>query len=192
MAHARRKFFEAQSENPKAVALILRIIAWLYECEARWDENQLSLQKRQEHRRRHYARPLYWLHKVALGLRERVLPKSGLGKACDYLLAHWKPLTAHLNHGQTRLDNNLIENAIRPSAIGKNYGKSSIMRSGIGAGRCRRSSASLRGTGLSLHNYTASRKASSRGYSVRRRLGGGDGASSDRNTLAFMSRSASM
>lgn len=118
-AHARRKFFEAQSENPKAVALILRIIAWLYECEARWDEHQLSAQKRQEHRRRHYTRPLYWLHKVALGLRERVLPKSGLGKACDYLLAHWTPLTAHLDHGQTRLDNNLIENAIRPSAIGK-------------------------------------------------------------------------
>jgi hypothetical protein len=62
---------------------------------------------------------LYWLHKVALGLRERVLPKSALGKACDYLLAHWTPLSAHLDYGQTRLDNNLIENAIRPSAIGK-------------------------------------------------------------------------
>ena len=74
----------------------------------------------------------------------------------------------------------------------KNYGKSSIMRSRIGAGRFRGSSGSLRGTGLALHNYTASRKASSRGNSVRRRLGGGDGASSDRNTLAFMSRSASI
>lgn len=118
-AHARRKFFEAESEHPKAVALILRIIGWLYECEQRWDEHHLSVQKRQEHRRRHYTRPLYWLHKVALGLRERVLPKSALGKACDYLLAHWTPLTAHLDYGQTRLDNNLVENAIRPSAIGK-------------------------------------------------------------------------
>ena len=41
------------------------------------------------------------------------------GKACDYLLGHWEPLTAHLRHGETRLDNNLVENAIRPSAIGK-------------------------------------------------------------------------
>ena len=49
----------------------------------------------------------------------RVLPKSGLGKVCDYLLRYWAPLTRHLEHGQTRLDNNLIENAIRPSAIGK-------------------------------------------------------------------------
>lgn len=118
-AHARRKFFEAQAEHLKAVALILRIIGWLYECERRWDEHHLSADKRQEHRRRHYTRPLYWLHKLAVGLRQRVLPKSGLGKACDYLLAQWTPLTAHLEHGQTRLDNNLVENAIRPSAIGK-------------------------------------------------------------------------
>ena len=46
-------------------------------------------------------------------------PQSLLGKACDYLLGHWEPLTAHCSHGQTRLDNNLVENAIRPSAIGK-------------------------------------------------------------------------
>ena len=118
-AHARRKFFEAQAEHPKAVRLILRIIGWLYECEQCWDEHHLSVRKRQEHRRRHYTRPLYWLHKLALGLRERVLPKSALGKACDYLLGHWEPLTRHLEHGQTRLDNNLVENAIRPSAIGK-------------------------------------------------------------------------
>jgi transposase len=118
-AHARRKFFEAQTEHPKAVRLILRIIGWLYECERRWDEHPLSAQQRREHRQRYYRRPLYWLRKLALGLRERVLPKSALGKACNYLLAQWTPLTAHLDHGQTRLDNNLVENAIRPSAIGK-------------------------------------------------------------------------
>lgn len=53
------------------------------------------------------------------GLRERARPKSGLGKACDYLLQYRAHLTAHLQHGETRLDNNLVENAIRPSAIGK-------------------------------------------------------------------------
>jgi transposase len=118
-AHARRKFFEAEGENPKAVRFVLRIIGWLYEAEARWDEHQLSPQRRQAHRQRHYPRPLYWLKKVAIGLRERMPPKSGLAKACDYLLRYWTPLTAHLAHGETRLDNNLIENAIRPSAIGK-------------------------------------------------------------------------
>jgi hypothetical protein len=56
---------------------------------------------------------------IALALRNKVLPKSGLGQACTYLLNQWEPFTAHLRHSQTRLENNLIENAIRPSAIGK-------------------------------------------------------------------------
>ena len=51
--------------------------------------------------------------------RSRVLPKSTLGKACDYLLSQWAPLITHLHHGESRLDNNLVENAIRPSCIGK-------------------------------------------------------------------------
>ena len=118
-AHARRRFFEAERENPKAARLILLIIGWLYECEALWDEKKLTVSNRKRHRKKHYPRKLYWLKKVALGLRERVLPKSGMGKACDYLLKYWEPLTRHLEHGETRLDNNLVENAIRPSAIGK-------------------------------------------------------------------------
>ena len=118
-AHARRKFFDAEAEAPKATRLILRIIGWLYKTEAVWDEHKLTPEQRQRHRRKYYARPLYWLKKVATGLRERALPKSALGKACDYLLHYWAPLTAHLDHGETKLDNNLIENAIRPSAIGK-------------------------------------------------------------------------
>lgn len=118
-AHARRKFFDAQSEHPKAVRLILRLIGRLYAGERLWDEGGLSAQARREQRQRHFARPLLWLHKLVVGLRQRVRPKSALGKACDYLLAQWVALTAHLDHGQTRLDNNLVENAIRPSAIGK-------------------------------------------------------------------------
>lgn len=99
--------------------MILRIIGRLYACERRWDDHGLSAAQRREQRQRDFARPLHWLHKLAVGLRGRVLPKSALGKACDYLLAQWVPLTTHLDHGQTRLDNNLVENAIRPSAIGK-------------------------------------------------------------------------
>ena len=49
-------------------------------------------------------------------------PTSRLGEACSYLLAQWAPLTAHLVHGQTRLDTNLVENAIRPTKLGaKNW-----------------------------------------------------------------------
>lgn len=118
-AHARRRFFEAQVEQPKAAELILRLIGELYQKEREWDQAGVSTDRRRELRQVHFVRPLRWLKRIVLGLRKRVLPKSGLGKACDYLLHHWTPLTAHLDHGETRLDNNLVENAIRPSAIGK-------------------------------------------------------------------------
>lgn len=117
-AHARRKFFEAAGERPRTAERILQLIAQLYRWEKRWDEANVG-EARAGLRQKHFARPLYWLRTIALALRKKVLPKSGLGQACTYLLNQWEPLTAHLRHSQTRLDNNLIENAIRPSAIGK-------------------------------------------------------------------------
>lgn len=73
-------------------------------------------------RRRGFAGILSLLKKVAVRLAARVRPKALLGEACGYLLAQWAPLTAHLDHGQTRLDTNLVENAIRPTKLGaKNW-----------------------------------------------------------------------
>lgn len=118
-AHARRKFFEAQSEDPRRAEWILGQIARMYHLEKQWDEEGIDASERRDRRGRHFARRLYWLRHVVLGLRMKVLPKSGLGKACTYLLGQWKPLCAHLDHGETRLDNNLMENAIRPIALGK-------------------------------------------------------------------------
>lgn len=117
-AHARRKFFEAAAERPKTAQRVLRLIARLYQLEREWDEANVGVE-RAALRQARFARPLYWLRRLALALQAKVLPRSGLGQACGYLLAHWAPLTAHLQHHQTRLDNDLVENAIRPSAIGK-------------------------------------------------------------------------
>jgi len=117
-AHARRYFVEAMSEKPKAVQLVLRLIAQLYRLESEWDQAKVG-DTRAALRQQHFAQPLRWLHRVATGLRERALPRSLLGKACAYLLAHWDVLVAHQGYSVTRLDNNLVENAIRPSAIGK-------------------------------------------------------------------------
>ncbi|MEJ1974205.1 MAG: IS66 family transposase [Lacunisphaera sp.] len=117
-AHARRYFFEAAAERPKTAERILRLIARLYRWERIWDKREIGA-RRAGLRQLCFERPLRRLRQLALALRKRVLPKSGLGQACHYLLEHWAPLTAHLNHSATRLDNNLIENAIRPSAIGK-------------------------------------------------------------------------
>jgi len=118
-AHARRKFFEAQAQNPRVAQWILCLIASMYHQEKQWDEAGIDAAQRRVCRQRDFTRKLYWLRVVVLRVREQVLPKSGLGKACTYLLGQWTPLSAHLRHGETRLDNNLVENAIRPSALGK-------------------------------------------------------------------------
>jgi transposase len=120
-AHARRKFFEAAAERPKTAERVLRLIGRLYQLEAEWDQTQVGGQ-RAALRQEHFTRPLARLHRLVSALQARVLPRTGLGQACAYLLGHWAPLTAHLRHSHTRLDTNAVENAIRPSKLGaKNW-----------------------------------------------------------------------
>ena len=121
-AHARRKFFEAQKDNQKIARVALKLIGRLYAWERTWDQSGVTqAQARADLRAQHFARPLRWLHALASHLigKKIVLPSSLVGKACIYLLNQWEPLTAHVRHGETRIDNNLAENSIRPTAIGK-------------------------------------------------------------------------
>jgi transposase len=117
-AHARRYFHDARENHRKPAELVLRLIGRLYQLEAEWDEANVG-DKRAALRQEHFARPLRWLHYVVTGLSRKALPQSELGKACTYLLNQWDVLVAHQQHAFTRIDNNLVENAIRPSAIGK-------------------------------------------------------------------------
>lgn len=120
-AHARRKFFEAAAERPQTAERVLRLIGQLYQLEAQWDEASVGAE-RSALRQEHFARSLARLRRLATALQARVLPRTGLGQACAYLLGHWAPLTAHLRHSHTRLDTNSVENAIRPSKLGaKNW-----------------------------------------------------------------------
>ena len=119
-AHARRYIFEAQAEHPKATRVALKLIARLYRLEREWDAQGVACDHvRAYHRTRHYARTLRWLKTLAQRGREKTLPQSLCGKATTYLLNQWDSLEAHTRLGWTRLDNNLIENSIRPSAVGK-------------------------------------------------------------------------
>jgi transposase len=121
-AHARRKFFEANDERPADATRALGLIAQLYRCETQWDEDQVG-DRRAALRQEHFARPLADLKTLAQELLAGpVLPRSGMGQACTYLLGHWAPLTAHLQYSHTKLDTNAVENAIRPSKLGaKNW-----------------------------------------------------------------------
>ncbi len=120
-AHARRRFFEAATERPKTAERVLRLVGRLYQLEREWDQAEVG-EQRAALRQEHFARPLARLRWLVTALQKRVLPRTGLGQACAYLLGHWAPLTAHLRHSQTRLDTNAVENAIRPSKLGaKNW-----------------------------------------------------------------------
>ncbi|MBI2513263.1 MAG: IS66 family transposase [Opitutae bacterium] len=120
-AHARRRFLDAATERPPTAERVLRLIGELYALEAQWDEQQVG-ERRAALRQEHFARPLARLHRLVSALQARVLPKSGLGQACVYLLGQWPQLTTHLRHSQTRLDTSAVENAIRPSKLGaKNW-----------------------------------------------------------------------
>jgi transposase len=116
-AHARRGFHEALAEAPQRAGFVLRLIAHLYQYEREWSEGGPAWRAAQ--RSGHFGLTLALLYRTARRLAELSLPRSQLGQACTYLLNQWEPLTAHLHHGRTKLDNNSVENAIRPSALGK-------------------------------------------------------------------------
>lgn len=119
-AHARRKFHEALKESPVAALHMLRLIGHLYRYEREWKERrQTGPVLRASLRVSHFGLTLQLLKRTAEKLQQRALPKSLLGKACFYLLNQWESLAAHCRLGHTEIDNNLVENAIRPSALGK-------------------------------------------------------------------------
>ena len=59
------------------------------------------------------------LRRVMELTRRKTLPQGLLGQAIDYALKRWDALTRFVEDGTLEIDNNLIENAIRPSALGK-------------------------------------------------------------------------
>jgi len=118
-AHARRPFSDALETAPVAAAFMLRLIGNLYHMESQWDERRVPDGQRARLRQCDFALTLRLLKKAALLLARRSRPKSPLGEACSYLLNQWDTLVAHCDHGCTKLDNNLMENAIRGSALGK-------------------------------------------------------------------------
>ena len=56
---------------------------------------------------------------VIVKASRRHLPQSLLGQAIEYTLSQWTPLEVFLRNGNVEIDNNPIENAIKPTAIGK-------------------------------------------------------------------------
>lgn len=117
-AHARRNFHEALNEG-RVVAWFVGQIALLYAVEKQLRETKAGPQLRAAGRASESRMVLARLRRAMERVRRRVLPKSLLGQALDYALARWEALTRYVDTGRLEIDNNLCENAIRPTAIGK-------------------------------------------------------------------------
>lgn len=119
-AHARRKFEQSLQSSPKLAEYAMTEIQKLYMIER--EAKELSSQERKEIRLEK-ALPIInnfgkWLHIQ----HQQVLPKSPIGKAIQYVIPLWDSLQNYLYDGSLQIDNNLIENTIRPIALGrKNY-----------------------------------------------------------------------
>ena len=126
MAHARRKFDEAvkaqgvDRDNPEKIRKAmegLRYLQALYrierECKGSSSEERYSVRQQK-------AKPLFETLRASLDAAlPTVAPQSMTGKALTYLHNQWPKLIRYLDDGRLSIDNNRVENAIRPFVIGR-------------------------------------------------------------------------
>jgi transposase len=121
-AHARREFEKALDNDKARASIALLFIQKIYAVEAQARENKLSPEERKELR---LEQSLPLINDFGKWIAQEVkstLPKSSIGKAMRYSVDRWDKLSAYLYDGILEIDNNLVENAIRPVALGrKNY-----------------------------------------------------------------------
>jgi transposase len=118
-AHVRRKFYEAREQTPRVTGWFLRQIQLLYQVEAALRESKAGPALRAAVRAGTSRWIVERLHRALVRHKTRHLPKSLLGQAIDYALAQWPTLAVYLGDGRVEIDNNRVENAIRPTAVGK-------------------------------------------------------------------------
>jgi transposase len=120
-AHARRKFHEALESSPRLASWLLGQIQQLYRIEANLREHHAGPRLRAAVRASESRPVVKRIERALLKLKasKRQLPQSLLGTAIDYALSQWRMLEIYLADGRVEIDNNLVENAIRPTAIGK-------------------------------------------------------------------------
>ncbi|OED38996.1 hypothetical protein AB834_00420 [PVC group bacterium (ex Bugula neritina AB1)] len=121
-AHARRYFFDAKDSDPKA-EIALNYFQKVYTVERQIREIGVFDFEKIAGIRTEKALPV-WKDFFAWAKKEypNALPKSPFGKALYYLLQREQKLTGYCRDGKLQIDNNLVENSIRPLALGrKNY-----------------------------------------------------------------------
>jgi transposase len=119
-AHVRRKFFELHVANQSPMAAeALRRIGLLYEIEREAQEKGLLVPQRQALRLEKSMPVLLSLHGWLKEQVRVIAPNSGMAKALSHALKRWPSLVVYAQSGDIPMDNNPVENCIRPIALGK-------------------------------------------------------------------------
>jgi transposase len=124
LMHARRKFYEARSNDPQRSHQALAWISLLYDVEreakGRGIGDYDAFVALRHELRAERSRPIFEKFHAWLEAEwPRVLPKSPIGEAFQYALNHWAALTRPLEAGFLELDNGASERALKPVAIGR-------------------------------------------------------------------------
>ena len=119
MAHARRKFHELWANHGSQVGeQALKFFHKLYEVER--EAGELPARERQAIRKDRSEKIADALHQWLTQQRQKVPDGSATARAIDYSLKRWKALVRFIDDGDLPIDNNWVENQIRPIAIGRN------------------------------------------------------------------------
>lgn len=119
MAHARRYFVDSLNSDKGRAEHALAQMQLLYAIERRLKEDGLSVDKRKEVRQKESVPILDSLGKWMKEQLAQVLPKSPIGKALAYSVKRWEKLCVYTQEGRLSIDNNPVENSIRPVALGR-------------------------------------------------------------------------
>jgi hypothetical protein len=115
-AHARRKFEKALDYDRERAGYVMEQIQELYAIELEARQLELDADSRKQLRLDKALPVANKLGKELSKIFQDVLPKSPLGDALNYTIPHWDSLLPYLYDGMLEIDNNLVENSIRPNA----------------------------------------------------------------------------
>ncbi len=119
-AHARRRFYDAQTSDLCRTSVVLAYLGLLYEVEREARDRKLNAVERLALRQTK-SRPLLDDIKAYLEAEKlKMLPKSPVGEAIDYTLSNWQALERYCEDGDLEIDNNGAERSLRPIVVGRN------------------------------------------------------------------------
>ena len=112
--HARRKSIDAQSFDNTKASEVLTQIQLLYALEKHCVENRYTADEITKYRQDSCSTTTGSTAQILQPQLLSSLPKSPMGMALQYTLARWDKLNVYIRDGNLRIDNNLVENSIRP------------------------------------------------------------------------------